>query len=737
MTTSNKFANLVEKRLLGLVTLKDYVLDFMRMQFSELVQRTWDLDGTLGSSKVDITGSGNDEFDLDTDATGTDGAGHFLVTGSEYETNVPFENANSIPYDIGLHYAEKPSGVIINQRLGMPQYDTWEEVIGVRADPDSVTEVSGTVRAVVDSVFEASVSNAGRKCLIFMKVPAEGATTEVVAVEECTVQWDSSNNYIVTSGALGQSTISTTASDYSVIALGPAVRRNTDLEAASGYWYIGEVTGAGAGNPPTVFDTTDQRLIEKSLSTLLENLVYADADNVFTGENTFENDTTFESDTYLESDNNVTGELNLGPTSHVAFESPTDWFYQRIYFNVDCETDFPSSKVQFLKLCDNAVGNSGDIHLYVSKDGIVLTRGAYWNSSNYWAFDSGVTSALAFRMESNKISCQYYGGADAWGDDEWEDWLCLDDTGPIALAALDDLSVVGFPGSGRYYGNIASNSKICLIGNDTLDDDFCAYSRDCKNWSNVGIGTYGSQVYFALSETHAIAAYGAEGGGGGNIMYTTTPPTGWIYNNMGAGSVARFAYYANGYFVFGGVGGAFYYATDPAGSWTSNSPGSEELRDCFYDPVSNQWGVVGADGKIYYQTGAGPTGSWSSVDTGSEDWRTVCKGIVKNTALWVVGGTSDDLRTAPSLSGPWTARSHAGDSGTTIYKAIFVRGWFYAACYNTTIAGKGLQKSKNGIDWEIVPWDQSLRDLHCFQRRLIGLGLTGTDLVVSAKHGNF
>jgi hypothetical protein len=430
MTTGDKFVNLCEKRLLGLTSLKDYFLDFMRLQFQELVSKTWDLDGTLGASKVAISGSGNDEFNLDTGKTGTDGVGHFLVTAAAYETNVQFQNANAIDYDVALHYAERPMGININPRTAQPEYDSWEEAIGVRADPNSVTEVSGTVRAVVDSVFEASVSNAGRKCLIFMKVPAEGATTEVIGVEECTVQWDSSNNYIVTSGALGQSTISTTASDYSVIALGPAVRRNTDLEAASGYWYIGEVTGAGAGNPPTVFDITDQRLIEKSLSTLLENLVYADADNVFTGENTFENDTTFESDTYLEGDNNVTGELKLGPTSHAEFESPTDWYYQRLYFNVDFVTDFPSSKLLWTKLGDNASGTP-NIRFYASRKGLVITLGAYWNSSNYWYYDPGISTAYALRLEENSLKYQFYDSSSPWTDTGWRDMLLSDIDGVL------------------------------------------------------------------------------------------------------------------------------------------------------------------------------------------------------------------------------------------------------------------------------------------------------------------
>ena len=291
--TGSEYVNLVQKRLLGLASFREQFLEYLQGKIVDLLARVYDLDGTFGSTAVAITADGNDKFQLAADHIGTDGSGHLLTTDrtapvyDAYCAGVQFENASAIDYDVALHYVERPSGVQINPRTGYPEYDNWQEVVGERADPDSVAESSGAVQAVINSVAETGVSNAGRKCLVWKVSPEKTATSEGVAIEECTVQWGdlgSGNvNYIeTTTAALGQSTISTTASDYQVLLLGPTVRRNTDLEAAADYWFVGQVTGAGAGNPPSSFDMSDQRLIDKSLSEGFEDAAFVNVVNSFT-----------------------------------------------------------------------------------------------------------------------------------------------------------------------------------------------------------------------------------------------------------------------------------------------------------------------------------------------------------------------------------------------------------------------------------------------------------------------
>jgi hypothetical protein len=275
MTTGDKYSNIVSTRLMGSESFKDYFLDYLRNKQSDLLGRCYDKDGTFGTSKVAISASGNDEFDLAASLNGTDGSGHELQTDDTYCQDVQFENTNTIDYDIGLKYAIKPDGLQINPRDGMPIYERWEESIGESGDPTSVTDNGTNITFNINSLIDNNRTHENRKCLVWLDTPAAGATTEDVAVEECTVVYSGGNNTITTTGLLGQSTVSTTASDYTVLLLGPTVTRSSelDLEAASEYWYIGHVTGTGAGNPPTIPSDSvdDQRLVAYSVSDLIED----------------------------------------------------------------------------------------------------------------------------------------------------------------------------------------------------------------------------------------------------------------------------------------------------------------------------------------------------------------------------------------------------------------------------------------------------------------------------------
>ncbi|PNX48320.1 MAG: hypothetical protein BV456_09930, partial [Thermoplasmata archaeon M8B2D] len=130
-----------------------------------------------------------------------------------------------------------------------------------------------------------SVDHSGRIATIWLKTPGVEATTETIAIENCTVVYSGGHNQITTSGSLGQTTISENEALYSVAIKGPTVKRNTDLRTEDGYCYIGYVTGSGAGNPPSVFNTDDQKIIDHSWTEMLvgglEQNFYPATDNTY------------------------------------------------------------------------------------------------------------------------------------------------------------------------------------------------------------------------------------------------------------------------------------------------------------------------------------------------------------------------------------------------------------------------------------------------------------------------
>ena len=272
MATGDKYTNFTLKRLASYQDFKDRFLDYLREGTRQMGARVYSTDGTFNGAIVGFTASGNDEFDLDTGKPGTDGNGHILNGTAEFFNDIQFENANTIVYYVGCHYAERPLGIQINPRTGLPEFTEWEEIIGEAGTPDTAVDNGSTMTFRVDSITEAGVSNAGRTVLVYKKVLDPNALTYAIAAEECTVTWTGTNNEITTSAQFGQTTPSTTVGDYEVVLLGPRVSRNTDLEPVSEYWFIGTVTGAGAGSPPSTFNTVNQNSINTGLAVNLNDI---------------------------------------------------------------------------------------------------------------------------------------------------------------------------------------------------------------------------------------------------------------------------------------------------------------------------------------------------------------------------------------------------------------------------------------------------------------------------------
>lgn len=268
MSTSAVYTNIESKKLMGTIDFGERMLAHMRELVRENSERVWDEDVVHGS-QLTLAADGANKFKVTGTALASDGDGRILdIANAAVNSAIQFENVVSIPYYVGLKYAEIPSGSRINTRSGWPEYEGWKEEIGESGAPDSVTNLGSTLRMVVDGVTEAGVSNAGRKVLVFKNSPGKNAITDAIAIEECTVVWSGGQNIIETTAQFGQDTVSTTAADYTVVLLGPVVKRNTDLRLQSGIAFLGIITGAGAGTPPSVFDHTDQEITVASLSKL-------------------------------------------------------------------------------------------------------------------------------------------------------------------------------------------------------------------------------------------------------------------------------------------------------------------------------------------------------------------------------------------------------------------------------------------------------------------------------------
>lgn len=273
MATGDKRYNWILNRIIGYDNFEDNFFDFLRDDIHNFADIVFANTGT--TQLISLAADGNDKFKLTgypaiPNIGAIDGSGYFLRPASRVADieGVQFENAIGITYYAAMANAEIPSGLEINPKDGNPNFDLWEEVIGWSGDPDSVVVSGGGLKFVIDGVTEASVSNAGRSAIVFKKIPGENSLVVGTAIETLAVTWDSSNNIITSVAQFGQTTPSTTASDYTVVVLGPRVSRNTDLRTLTDWVFLGTVIGVGAGSPPSVFDMSDQNVMSIGISDL-------------------------------------------------------------------------------------------------------------------------------------------------------------------------------------------------------------------------------------------------------------------------------------------------------------------------------------------------------------------------------------------------------------------------------------------------------------------------------------
>lgn len=271
MSTGATFVDFGEKRLLGNGDFDDRMLAYLRTLVAESYEKSFRT-GVVYDVALTLSGAGANAFSIGGTSQATDGLGHLLdIAASGFAAGITFENASAIDYQVALHFATVPDGIQVNPRKGFPQYIGVKEFVGESADPSTVVDNGSTITFGVDSVAEANVSHAGRTVRVFKKIPGKNATAPSIAIEDVTVVFTGTVNEITTTGVLGQEAPnSTTPADYTVVMLGPTVRRNTVLLGLDGYAFLGIVTGVGTGGTPVTFNTVNQDVINMSLSDLAD-----------------------------------------------------------------------------------------------------------------------------------------------------------------------------------------------------------------------------------------------------------------------------------------------------------------------------------------------------------------------------------------------------------------------------------------------------------------------------------
>lgn len=272
MATGKRKVDIYLKKFLTQQQITENFFDYLEDQIHDVFGKVYPVSGVFEPDTLVaniLSASAPDSFNLTTPLRGTDGSkGNLLVLDPIDASLINFENSLSIPYYVGLRFNRIPRETEINVRTGEIKYTFLEEAIGELAEPNSVTDDGDeTLTLKIDSVCEPGVSHAGRKAIVWLK----RAQSQAQAFEEVTVIWDGVNNKIETLTALGQTigNISTDPSDYQVFLKGPSVRRNTDLRINANIVFLGIVTGAGAGNTPTIFDESDVNNYAVSLPELI------------------------------------------------------------------------------------------------------------------------------------------------------------------------------------------------------------------------------------------------------------------------------------------------------------------------------------------------------------------------------------------------------------------------------------------------------------------------------------
>lgn len=195
-----------------------------------------------------------------------------LDTATSSLANVPYEDAGGTDYNIGLAMSLVPSRSAANARTGQYEFDQETALLGVVATPASVSYNAGLDLTTLTLSSEKLLGNgddiAGRAAMAWY---ADSVTGRPVAETATAIVFgtitNTGSNVLVVSGKFGQTTASTTAADYRVCVLGPAVWSSVSVDDD-----VDGVAHVAYGNNSGGWDCDNQRIYPTTYS-FLENFV--------------------------------------------------------------------------------------------------------------------------------------------------------------------------------------------------------------------------------------------------------------------------------------------------------------------------------------------------------------------------------------------------------------------------------------------------------------------------------
>lgn len=278
MSTDQEFTRIYNKKIMPLSHFKDLFLDFLRQITLDSGKDVHENDGVFGDIKATVepeSGGAFNQIDIARLAAfrAVDGEGRTLIFGAAdsrlQDINIP-PGAGNI-FHVGLEQPDVEAELETNPRTGEAEYSKFKELPGRVGTPDTVVDNGGSITFRVNSVTESGEDHTSRQIRVWLKSRADGGpgpltTVEATAFETLTVSFSTPNNEVTTAGVLGQTTVSTTPSDYRIQLVGPTVRRSSteDLKAATGVFFLAEVTSVAASAviPSGNIDIASQRFVK-------------------------------------------------------------------------------------------------------------------------------------------------------------------------------------------------------------------------------------------------------------------------------------------------------------------------------------------------------------------------------------------------------------------------------------------------------------------------------------------
>ncbi len=249
--TGDLYLDLIPVSIISLVALDAGLKEPLRQTGRQTLLDVYGADGVIGAAKASFTYSAvNDTLDLDADFAGVTGEGWrvaAVAANTEWST-IPFEDAAATTYYIGARAMDVPSAASANTTDGSMYYAATRERIGVPGTPDTVTDLGGSIRMVVDTLVDPGwTAGATRQVIVWLNTPETASTA--VAIQTVTAAYDGASGSvrITIPDNLGQTTVSTTPGDYSLFLLGPRIT-DTDITSDAKYVILGTQVGNGGAS---------------------------------------------------------------------------------------------------------------------------------------------------------------------------------------------------------------------------------------------------------------------------------------------------------------------------------------------------------------------------------------------------------------------------------------------------------------------------------------------------------